>query len=148
MVKSRWWLAAAVVATLGLSAGAAQARHDEVQWSVTIGSPSMPQVVVPQVVVPRPVYAAPPAYRAPAPVYQPRGHYRQPMRWDDDGDGIPNRYDRLYNPVWDVDGDGIPNRHDARHDARYGPRYSPRWDRDGDRVPNRYDRHDHNPWLR
>jgi hypothetical protein len=34
------------------------------------------------------------------PVYNPR--------WDRDGDGIPNRYDRLYNPAWDRDGDGIP----------------------------------------
>jgi hypothetical protein len=46
-----------------------------------------------------------------------RSGYRAPTRWDVDGDGIPNRYDRVYNPRWDVDGDGIPNRYD-RFDNR------------------------------
>jgi hypothetical protein len=54
--------------------------------------------------------------------------------YDRDHDGIPNRYDRVYNPRWDRDGDGIPNRYDRV--------YNPRWDRDGDGVPNRYDRYD------
>jgi len=46
-----------------------------------------------------------------------RAAYRAPTRWDVDGDGIPNRVDRVYNPRWDVDGDGIPNARD-RFDNR------------------------------
>jgi hypothetical protein len=103
------------------SAGLAQAQP-HVQWSVTIGSPVFgvpaPVVVVPRpvyvrpappVYLPAPVYArpAPPVY-VPAPVYGHRG-YVQPSRRDVDGDGIPNRYDRVYNPRWDRDGDGRPN---------------------------------------
>ena len=42
---------------------------------------------------------------------------QRPTRWDRDGDGIPNRYDRVYNPRWDRDGDGVPNRYD-RHPNR------------------------------
>jgi hypothetical protein len=122
----------ALALAAAMSTGVAQARDGHVQWSVTIGAP---------IYLPPPVYAVPaPVYRAPAPVrYAPR-YYGPPTYWDSDGDGIPNRYDRVYNPAWDVDGDGIQNRHDAR--------YSPRWDHDGDGVPNRYDRHDHNPWRR
>ena len=88
-----------------LTAGLAQARGGaDVQWSVTIGAP-----------VAAPVYAAPyPVYRQPAPVYRAYPSYRQPTRWDRDGDGIPNRYDRVYNPRWDRDGDGVPNRYDRR----------------------------------
>jgi hypothetical protein len=101
---------AALAATLG--AGLAQAHGGgDVQWSVTIGAP---------------VYATPyPVYRQPAPVYrsysqpyQPGYGYREPTRWDRDGDGIPNRFDRVYNPRWDRDGDGVPNRYDRR-DNRY-----------------------------
>jgi hypothetical protein len=103
-----------------LSAGAAHARDPDVRWSVTIGSPMYavpgPVYVEPQPVYvqPQPVYAVPvpyPYYRAPA--YRVARHYA-PTYWDRDGDGIPNRYDRVYNPPWDRDGDGIPNRHD-RH---------------------------------
>ena len=115
------------VALVGaLSAGLAQARgHDEVQWSVTIGAPALV-----------PVYGQPyPVYRQPYPVYrQDYYQYQQPRRWDRDGDGIPNRYDRVYNPRWDRDGDGIPNRYD-RYDNR-------RHDRDGDGIPNWRDHHD------
>ena len=60
------------------------------------------------------------------PVYNPR--------WDRDGDGIPNRYDRLYNPAWDRDGDGIPNRYDRVDNLRH--------DRDRDGIPDRFDRRD------
>jgi hypothetical protein len=70
----------------------------------------------------------------PVPVYRPGfvapsyghgyGHrdrsYREPTRWDRDGDGIPNRYDRVYNPRWDRDGDGVPNRYDRHDNSRYG----------------------------
>jgi hypothetical protein len=107
-----------------LATGLAQARDREpVQWSVTIGTP-----------VGVPVYRESyPVYTQPVPVV-PRYQYRQPTRWDIDGDGIPNRFDRVYNPRWDVDGDGIPNRYDRV--------YNPRHDRDGDRIAHGQDRHD------
>ncbi len=122
-----------VVGTLvlagALASGLAQARGgDDVQWSVTIGTP----VGVPVVRQAYPVYTQP-VQVVPVQRY-PRHAYQQPTRWDRDGDGIPNRYDRVYNPRWDLDGDGIPNRQDRAH--------NPRWDRDGDGVPNRYDHRD------
>jgi hypothetical protein len=115
---------AALTATLG--AGLAQAHEGaDVQWSVTIGGGA-------------PAYGAPyPVYRQPAPVYraypaypQQYPSYQHPTRWDRDGDGIPNRYDRVYNPRWDRDGDGIPNRYDR--------------DRDGDGIPNWRDHNNYN----
>ena len=131
MSKSRL-LVAALAATGALGVGAAQAH--EVNWSVTIGTPvavlPVPAVVRPASVIvqPAPVYAQPVHYRHPG-----RG-YVQPTAWDRDGDGIPNRHDRLYNPVWDRDGDGVPNRYDHRYNAA--------WDRDGDGIPNHRDRYD------
>jgi hypothetical protein len=120
-------LATAALALVGMAAvSAAQASEPHVSWSVTFGTPA-------HVIVPAPVYVRPvavPVQVAHAPDYH-RG-YHQPTRWDRDGDGVPNRYDRLYNPRWDRDGDGIPNGRD-RHDNR-------RHDRDGDGIPNRYDR--------
>ena len=109
-------LAIATVAIAGVFAAAtADARgRDDVQFSLTIGSPF--------VVQPAPVYAPAfgPAY-GPAIVGVPvprfhghHGYYQRPTRWDRDGDGIPNRFDRVYNPRWDRDGDGIPNRYDRR----------------------------------
>jgi hypothetical protein len=99
-----------------LAAASAQARgRDDVQFSVTIGSPAW----------------SVPAYRAVAPSYdrhRAQG-YGEPTRWDRDGDGIPNRYDRVYNPRWDRDGDGIPNRYDRHDDVRQ--------DRDGRGAPRR-----------
>jgi Excalibur calcium-binding domain len=80
---------------------------------------------VPAIVRPAPVLVQPAVRHA-------RG-YQHPTRWDRDGDGIPNRHDRLYNPRWDRDGDGIPNQHD-RFDNRHH-------DHDGDGIPNRYERH-------
>ncbi|QPF71455.1 hypothetical protein G8A07_05265 [Roseateles sp. DAIF2] len=109
-----------LLAGLGLAgllcAGAASARDGaDVRWSVTIGSPA-------RVYAPPPVAVYPQLYPQAYPRHgAPRAHYQQPTRWDRDGDGIPNRYDRRYNPAWDRDGDG---------------------------VPNRYDRHDHNAWRR
>src|SRR5262245_38483032 len=98
--------ALAILGTLGVAAKA----HPDVQWSVTIGAPCY---------APAPVYTPAPVYRAPAPGYWQHG-YHQPRYWDRDGDGIPNRYDRLYNPRWDRDGDGIPNRYDRFPDGRHG----------------------------
>jgi hypothetical protein len=115
---------AAVALTATLGAGLAEARgRDDVQWSVTIGAPA-------------PVFVAPPVR-----VFQPvrihdRGHHyghSNARGWRDaDRDGIPNRFDRVYNPRWDRDGDGVPNRYDRHdntrhhgwrdrgHDGRYG----------------------------
>ena len=109
--------------------GSAQARDVDVQWSVTIGSPRV-GVVVGAPVYPQPVYAprvhAPRVITQPVVVLPPRGAYgaygtygtygmAHGRGWKDaDRDGIPNRYDRVYNPRWDVDGDGVPNRYDRR----------------------------------
>jgi hypothetical protein len=118
MIRNK--LAIAAVALVGaLGAGLAQAR-DDVRFSVTIGAPA-------------PVYATGPAYVA-GPAY---GYDTAPVRrvtpWDRDGDGIPNRYDRVYNPRSDRDGDGMRDRHEhIRHT---------RWDRDGDGIPNWRDPH-------
>lgn len=110
-----------------LGAGLAHAGSD-VQWSVSIPGPigvslySQPYDAL-VYVQPRQVYA---------PVYVQPGY--RTVRHDHDRDGIPDRFDRRYNPRWDRDGDGIPNRYDRR--------YNPAWDRDGDGIPNRRDRRD------
>ena len=80
-------LVTAALASAGaLGVGAAQAQGVDVQWSVTLGTPIYAQ--------PAPVYTRPaPGYWQPFAWYPQRG-YRQPTRWDRDGDGIPNRYDR------------------------------------------------------
>jgi hypothetical protein len=97
-------------------ASASQAHASELQWSVTLGTPPI-VYPVPAYARPMPVVvpSAPIALRRAVPVQQVA--YRTPTRWDVDGDGIPNRQDRLYNPQWDRDGDGVPNRYD-RHDPR------------------------------
>ena len=133
MSKSRLLAVAALVATGALGAGVAQAQETHVSWSITIGTPvavlPVPAVVRPApVIVPAPVVVQPVQYRA-----RMYGYVR-PTAWDRDGDGIPNRHDRLSNPVWDRDGDGIPNRYDHRYNAS--------WDRDGDGIPNQRDRYD------
>jgi hypothetical protein len=109
MQRIRAFVPLVVLSTAALAAGTAQARGGvDVHWQVQIGLP------VPVVVVPAPRVYVPP----PPPVYYPS--YRHPSRWDVDGDGIPNRHDRVYNPRWDRDGDGRPDRYE-RH--RYEPRY-------------------------
>ena len=108
-------LAIVAVALAGaVGAGFAEAR-DNVQFSVTVGQPG---------------YVG---WSQPAPVVRGYG-YHQPTRFDRDGDGIANRYDRLYNPVWDRDGDGIANRYDRYDNLRN--------DRDRDGIPDRFDRND------
>jgi len=96
-----------------LAAASVEARgRDDVQFSVTIGAPAF-------VVSPIPVFR--PGFVAPSYGYAYGRHersYREPTRWDRDGDGIPNRYDRVYNPRWDRDGDGIPNRYDRYDNSR------------------------------
>jgi hypothetical protein len=134
MNKTRLLATAALALTGVLGMGAAQAA--DVSWSVTIGSHGpvfpVPAIIRPAPVVVHPVHVVRPVpVMHPAPVYH-HGGYREPTRWDRDGDGIPNHRDRLYNPRWDHDGDGIPNPRD-RFDNR-------RHDRDGDGIPNRYDR--------
>ena len=94
-----------------LAAASAEARdRDDVRWSVTIGSPAWSVHATPAY---GPAFVARPYHR-----YDERS-YRHPNRWDRDRDGIPNRYDRVYNPPWDRDGDGVPNRYDRRDDRRY-----------------------------
>ena len=134
-----------VAAAAALSAGLAQARDQaDVQWSVTFGSNSdRVPVYAPQPVFVRP---APAVIVQPAPVHY---RYREPTYWDRDGDGIPNRQDRFYNPRWDVDGDGIPNRSDRFYNP---PRYGGGgYDRDHDGIPNRNDPRPNYPdrvWVR
>jgi hypothetical protein len=151
----RKFVATATVLAGALAAGTVHAGPD-VQWQVTIETPKirLPGHVVlplPPIPVPRAVVVAPQAdTRTYAPVYgqvyaQGYGHGDQ-RRWDADGDGIPNRYDRVYNPRWDRDGDGIPNRYDAYpNDPRNGRGWRERDDvRRGDhwRDERREDRRD------
>ena len=144
MSKSKWFVASALAAAAVLGANAAHAGRADVQWSVTIGAPIGVPVYTPPgrvVAYPAPVYVQPaPFYVQSYPAYRdghrgphgPHRHYREPTRWDRDGDGIPNRYDRVYNPRWDLDGDGVPNRHDR--------------DRDGDGIPNWQERGGRGGW--
>ncbi len=139
-VKKLALVALALAGTLG--AGLAEARgRDDVQWSVTIGAPAPVYFGAPAPVYferpapvyyerPAPVFVRPaPLFVRPAPVFvdtpvhvygrgyhHGRGHrsYR-----DADRDGIPNRYDPVYNPRWDRDGDGIPNRYDRYDNSRH-----------------------------
>src|SRR5688500_4362498 len=93
-------VAVALVGVLG--AGLAEARdRSDVHLSVTIGAPGY-----------LPAYG--PAVEVYRPSHRPHVVPQRPTRWDRDGDGIPNRYDRVYNPRWDRDGDGVPNRYDRR----------------------------------
>ncbi|HEY3636299.1 MAG TPA: hypothetical protein VGK95_14710 [Caldimonas sp.] len=107
---------AGVLATAG-----AQARgRDDVQFSITIASPVWLR--------PAPVVVAAPVARFDGRFYDHSG-YQRPTRWAGDGDAIPDRFERVYDPRRDRDGDGSANRsdrHDDRHDARDG-RGRSRW---------------------
>ena len=112
--------ALALAATLG--SGPAQARdYGDVQWSVSIGGPIGVQLYS----QPYPAYSRPlPVFVQPYPAYRQRHEpvraYQQPTRWDRDGDGVPNRYDRNDRQArGDRDGDGTPNWQDRR-DGRRG----------------------------
>ena len=130
-------VAVGLAGTLGVDM--AQAREVDVQWSVTIGTPLFVQAPLPYArTLPYPSYSRPaPVYGPPVQRHADRG-WVQPTRWDRDGDGIPNRYDQLYNPAWDRDGDGIPNRHDRFDDRRQ--------DRRGDGIPQRREGNDGWGW--
>ena len=104
-------VAVALAGAVGTTFAEAGERSD-VRFSVTIGQPAFGWV---------------------QPVHDVR-IVRPGVGFDRDHDGVPNRFDRVYNPRWDRDGDGVPNRRDRV--------YNPAWDRDGDGVPNRYDRVD------
>lgn len=100
-----------------LGTAAAQARSADISWSISIGHPyGSVQLVNPGYYPRYPVLVTPPHV-----VYH-GGGYGAPRHWDRDGDGIPNRHDRLYNPRWDRDGDGVPNRYDGYDNRRRGPR--------------------------
>ena len=118
-------LALAAVALAGtLATGAAQARGgNDVQWSISIASPigivlhgGNRPVVAPYFYAPRAVHVAPrPIYYVqPAARHGHRRGWQPATRWDRDGDGIPNRHDRVYNPRGDRDRDGVPNWRDRR----------------------------------
>jgi hypothetical protein len=113
---ARKFAIAAVAIAATVAAASVEARgRDDVQLSVTIGSPAWS-------VRPMPVHgnAYGPAFVAPRYDHRPGAWFRPaPTRWDRDGDGIPNRYDRVYNPRWDRDGDGIPNRYDRHDNGRH-----------------------------
>jgi len=111
-VKTLAIVAVALAGAVGSTFAQARDRTD-VQFSVTVGAP---------------VFGA-----WAQPVHDVRV-IRPGVGFDRDRDGIPNRFDRVYNPRWDRDGDGIPNGRDRV--------YNPRGDRDGDGVPNRLDRYD------
>jgi len=97
-----------------LAAASVEARgRDDVQFSLTIGGPAWAVAPVPVV---RPGFVAPSYGHG----YAHERSYRAPTRWDRDGDGVPNRYDRVYNPRWDRDGDGVPNRYDRHDNSRQG----------------------------
>ncbi len=120
-MANRNLVAVALGLGVALCAGSAMARERvDVQWAITIGSHGGAPAY--GYSAPAYGYAAPVFVQPRAPVYMAR-HYQHPTRWDRDGDGIPNRYDRRYTPAWDRDGDGIPNRYDRhdryeRHDGR------------------------------
>jgi hypothetical protein len=136
MSKSKLFVTAALATAGALAGGMAQAR-DDVQWSITIGTPiySQPVYQPAPVVYPARVYQPAPVYE-PAPAHDSR-HWRGRDYQDRNGrvfrdadrDGIPNRRDSFDNRVFsrhDVDGDGVPNWKDSRDN-----RAQPVWSRVG-----------------
>lgn len=119
-------LGAAAVALAALAGATAAQARDDVQFSVTIGTPGVYVQPAPVYTRPAPVYVQPaPVYVQPAPVY-PRPVYVQPVPSPRSG-------------AWAYGHHGHHGRHHGR--GPYGD-----WDRDG--VPNRFDRFPGNPYYR
>lgn len=106
-------LAAATLALGTLAAATTAHARNDVEFSVTVGTPGAHVPHAPVYAHPRPVYVQPapayfhhrPAYAQPAPAYgwghqRHYNHHGRSMnahgpRGDFDRDGIPNRYDRF-----------------------------------------------------
>ena len=151
------YLLTALAGTLlagALVCSAAQAQEASVQLRGVTSHSSLPRHVVlpvPPLIARRVVGNQPePVWQSPPSPPRRDWGYRELTRWDVDGDGIPNRYDRVYNPRWDRDGDGVPNRYDptpqggrgwqGHPDLREQPRQEPRGEwRDNRQADRRND---------
>ena len=151
---------AAVAVAAFMGASSAQAR-DDVQFSITVGSPGYvqqaPVYIRPQPVYeqPAPVYSYPsPVYSYPSPVYsQPAPVYVRPAPTY----SVPAQVYVAPPPVYvqrgggwggrDRDGYEREERHHQHHWYRDGRR-GPWGDADSDGVPNRFDRFPANPYYR
>ncbi|MES2584661.1 MAG: hypothetical protein V4627_18185 [Pseudomonadota bacterium] len=124
-------LAAAALALGTLVAATTAHARNDVQFSITLGTPGV-------YVQPAPVYARPrPVYVQPAPVYvQPLPVYAQPIS--------SYVYPRpvYYTPPTPVHGGWGHQRH---HHGRDINKRGPKGDYDHDGIPNRYDRFPGNP---
>ena len=108
-------------ATLMLGAAPAMARVDV---DLNIGIPGVYVQPAPVYVQPRPVYVEPaPVYVQPQPVYvQPRPVYVQPRPVYIEQDWRERRWHERHRHGWrgrDDDGDGVPNRYDSRPENPY-----------------------------
>ena len=127
-------LALGIVVIGALGSSLVQA-HPGVRWSVSIGVPLQPiySPRFPGYYEPAPVYYEPaPVVVQPYPYFYDRPvQYRDPTRWDRDGDGISYRYEYREQRPWDRDRDRDRD-----------------WNRDRDRdgVPDRYDRRPRDSW--
>jgi hypothetical protein len=112
MRKWSAFVAVPALALAGLLGSAAAHARSDVQWSISIGVPFF--APPPVYYAPPPVYYAPPhpVIVRPAPIYYVPRHGHPRYYRDVDRDGIPNRYDRHYDPYGDRDRDGAPNRWD------------------------------------
>jgi hypothetical protein len=129
IVNLKSFAAAALALGTLFAATAAHARND-VQFSVTVGTPGV-------YVQPAPVYVRPqPVYVRPAPVYvQPRPVYVQPV-------SVYTQFRPVYEQPAPVYGWGHQRYNHQRRDMNV---YGPRGDLDRDGIPNRYDRFPRNP---
>jgi len=153
MLTRKLLLSAAIAATLGVIAPAAQAAVD---FSINIAPPALRHEVVPAA---RHGYIWVPGYWD----WRQRRHVWVSGRWDRERVGYyyhPNRWVQRDNrwafergrwdrnrPYGDRDRDGIPNYRDRDRDNDGVPNYRDR-DRDNDGVPNRNDRAPDNPRRR
>jgi hypothetical protein len=113
-MKIKSAVAAVLVIAGVMGAGVAQARPD-VDWVLRIGLPLPP---LPVVVLPAPVMRAPvvverePVYRDDRREWRGEREWRDEREWREHRHGHDRYYDRPAR--WDVDGDGVPNRYDRR----------------------------------